>query len=291
VSLVAGLHAGGLAQHIAAARGCGMLDIEMRRFPDGEAYIRLRSPVAGERVWVVAELAHPDEHLLPLLLLASTLREQGAGFVGLVAPYLPYLRQDTAFQPGECVSARHFCALLDRHFDALVTVDAHLHRIERIGQLFSIPATNLGAAPLLARRIAEELSAPLLIGPDQESAQWVSQAAAQIGCPWRVLDKIRHGDREVSIHGDLGSPPAGCTPVLLDDMASTGGTLVEASRQLRRSGWPAPWVAVVHGLFVGDAESRLRAAGVARLLSTDSVPHPSNAVSLAPLLAGALPEA
>jgi ribose-phosphate pyrophosphokinase len=285
VTLIAALHEGGLGERVAECAGCAVLALDRRRFPDDELYLRVCAPVDGERVWIVANLARPDTQLLAVLLLARTLRAQGAAFVGLVAPYLPYLRQDTAFRPGECVSAPHFCALLDAQFDALITVDAHLHRIARLDALFTIPARNLGAAVLLARQVARELDAPLLVGPDSESAQWIEEAARAIGCPWCVLQKTRHGDRTVSIQGDLPPAARDCTPVLLDDVCSSGATLAEASRLLQHAGLPAPWVAVVHGLFAAGAETALRASGVTRIFTTDSIPHSSNAAGLAPLLA------
>jgi len=284
------LHTGELGARIAAAANCSLLPLEQRRFPDGERYLRLREDPRGEHVWIVADLMPPDETLMGVLLLAATLREQGAAQVGLVAPYLPYMRQDMAFHRGECISARHMAALLGARVDALVTVDAHLHRIGSLDEVFDIPARNLSAASLLADAVGADTARPLLVGPDAESAQWVSAAAERIGCPWTVLEKVRSGDRSVRVSGTFRPEWKPLEPVFLDDVLSTGSTLVEACSLLKAEGMRAPRVAVVHAIFAGDAEQRLRAAGVAGILSCDSLPHPSNRVGLAPLIATALRE-
>jgi len=284
------LHTGGLGTRIAVAADCSLLPLEQRRFPDGERYLRLREDPRGEQVWIVADLMPPDEALMGVLLLAATLREQGAAQVGLVAPYLPYMRQDMAFHPGECVSARHMARLLGASVDALVTVDAHLHRIGSLDEVFDIPARNLSAASLLADAVGANIARPLLVGPDAESAQWVSAAAERIGCPWTVLEKVRSGDRSVRVSGTFRPEWQAFEPVLLDDVLSTGSTLVEACALLKTEGMRAPRVAVVHAIFAGDAEERLRAAGVTGVMSCDSLPHPSNRVGLAALIAAALRE-
>ena len=278
----------GLGAALAARLGWPRVDHELRPFPDGESYIRILADVAGTEVTVLADLARPNAHVLELLLVAATLRAQGARRVALVAPYLPYMRQDCAFRPGESVSSRHFAALLDAHFDGLLTVDAHLHRYAALDELYAMPARNLTAAGLLAAWVRAQVAAPLLAGPDSESAQWVSEAARALDCPWLVLEKDRSGDRSVRVQGRIDPAYRGRTPVLLDDMISTGRTLVEGCRLLAQAGMRAPLVLAVHGIFAGDAYEALLAAGAARIVTTNSIPHASNAIDLAPLLAQAL---
>ena len=284
------VHEGGLGARIAAALGCAVLPLECRRFPDGERYLRLLEDPREHEVWIVADTLPPDDRLFGIQMLAATLRSQGAARVGLVAPYLPYMRQDIAFHPGESVSAQHMAALIGASVDALVTVDAHLHRIDSLDTVFGIPARNLSAARLLAEAIARDVERPILVGPDSESTQWVSAAAAHIGCPWTVLRKERNGDRAVQVTGSFEPAWHVLEPVLLDDVLSTGTTLVEACNLLTRAGMLPPRVAIVHAIFAGDAEERLRRAGVREILSCDALPHPSNRVGLAPLIAAALRE-
>ena len=277
-----------LGASLGARLGWAPVRHELRAFPDGESYIRMLSDVGGAEVTVLADLARPNAHVLEPLLVAATLRAQGARRVALLAPYLPYMRQDCAFKPGEAVSSRHFAALLDAHFDALLTVDAHLHRYARLDELYAIPARNLTAAGLLADWVRAHVALPLLVGPDSESAQWVSGAARALDCPWLVLEKDRSGDRSVRVRGCIDPAHRERTPVLLDDMISTGRTLVAGCRVLAEAGMRAPLVLAVHGIFAGDAYEALLAAGAGRIVTTNSIPHASNAIDLAPLVADAI---
>jgi ribose-phosphate pyrophosphokinase len=273
------------AEALASVLGAGRGRLDWHRFPDRETRVRIDTP-PGDEVWLVCTLADPDPQVLPLLFSAAALRAQGAARVGLVAPYLGYMRQDLSFHPGEAVSARHFGALLAGHFDALVTVDPHLHRLRDLAEVFPRPGACLHAAPLLADWILANVERPLLVGPDGESRQWVSAAAARVGCPWTYMTKRRLGDREVQVTlaGDAPAP-GGRTPVLLDDIVASGHTLAEAARTLQRLGHPAPACVAVHGLFAGDARVTLREAGIVRVAVTDSVPQPESVIGLAALLA------
>lgn len=277
----------GFALALAAATGGEVGQIETRRFPDGETYLRLLSPVAGRAVDLVATLAGPDPDFLRLAFAADAARAQGAVRVRLIAPYLAYMRQDKAFRPGEAVTSDTFARLVSSLVDGLVTVDPHLHRRAALADLYTIPAAAVQAAPALADWIAAEIDRPMLIGPDSESAQWVEAIARRIGAPWSVMEKIRRGDYDVSVELPDLAGHMGRTPVLVDDIASSGRTLIAAAELLAARGMPRPVCAVVHALFAGDAHERLRAVA-ARVVSCDSVPHPSNAIPLAPLVAAAM---
>ncbi|VXB98344.1 ribose-phosphate pyrophosphokinase [Massilia sp. 9I] len=262
---------------------------ELRAFPDSESHVRFLSDPAGREVVLVCSLDRPDAKFVPLCLAACVARELGARRVGLVVPYLAYLRQDARFQPGEGVTARHFARLLGSAVNWLVTVDPHLHRFASLDQVYAIPTRVVHAAPRLAQWIAAEVPRPVLVGPDEESAQWVARVAAAIGCPWITLHKDRHGDRDVTVSVPEPGPWRICTPVLVDDIASTGRTLAAAAR-IREAGMAAPVCVVVHPLFAGDAYETLLAAGVARIAATNTVGHPSAAIDMAADLAAAARE-
>ena len=266
--------------------------LETRRFPDGETYVRILSDVTDKAVVFVSTLSRPDDGFLQLVFVADAARELGARDVTLIAPYLAYMRQDRRFQAGEAVTSRTFARLVSSSFDRLVTVDPHLHRYPALSALYTIPAVTLHAAPLLGDWISAEVRNPLLIGPDQESEQWVSAIAARIGAPYGVLRKVRHGDRNVEIELPDLSKWSGLQPVLVDDIASSGHTLIVAARKLPLQGFSRPDVAVVHGIFAGDSYQHL-APLCGRIVSTDSVTHPTNAIGLASLIseAVALPDA
>jgi ribose-phosphate pyrophosphokinase len=274
-----------LAGAVAALAGAELGALEHRRFPDRESYVRLVSDVRGREVVLVCTLVDPDPQFLPLAFAARTARALGAAKITLVAPYLAYMRQDMAFHPGEAVSSVQFAALLSREVDRLITVDPHLHRHHALSEIYSIPAEALHAAPLLADWIARNVPDPLIVGPDVESAQWAEAIAGD--APSVVLEKTRRGDRDVAIRFPDLAPWRGRTPVLVDDIAASGRTLVEACRGLAAQGFAAPVCAVVHPLFAGDAYAALSAVA-GRIVSTDTAPHPSNGVSVAPLIAKAL---
>lgn len=276
------------AQRIGDAAGIPCAVIERHRFPDGE--LKLRLPAAlPDHVVILRSLDQPNEKLVELLLTASTARTLGAKQLTLVAPYLAYMRQDMAFQSGEAVSQRIVGPFLAELFDALITVDPHLHRVATLQE--AVPVTRgvvLSGAPLLADLIARHHARPLLIGPDAESAQWIAQAAQRHGFDHGVCHKVRHGDRDVQIALPEGLPFQGRAVVLLDDVASSGRTLAGAARLLLQGGAASVDVAVTHALFAGDALQVIQDAGVSRVWSTDCITHPSNAVSMASSIADAL---
>ncbi len=269
------------AARLASALGWRLGQPELRRFPDGESAVRADPAVAGAPAVLVASLDRPDDKLVPLLLLAAAAREAGATQVVLLAPYLPYMRQDIAFRPGETASAFHVGTWGARHFDALVTVDPHLHRIHDLQQAWPVAQCRvLQAAPLLAAWIARELPRPLLVGPDEESAQWVADVAARCGAPHVVLAKQRRGDRDVQVSVPDVERWRDHQPVLVDDICSTARTMIETVHHLLAAGLAPPVCLAVHGLFAGDAYAELQAAGAARIVSTDSVAHASNGIGL-----------
>lgn len=261
--------------------------LDWRRFPDGESLVAVDEALSGADVAVVTSLHRPDELSMALRFAAATAREFGARSVGLVAPYLAYMRQDTRFHRGEAVSAPLYARFLEESFDWLVTVDPHLHRNPELSALYRIPAGRTAAAPVVAEWIRDHVPDAILIGPDSESEQWVADIAQRVGLPWQVLQKQRHGDRDVEVSLPDAESARGRTPVIVDDIVSSGHTAIETLGHLRRLGLPAAVCVAIHAVFAEDAYARLLDAGAARVVSTDSIPHASNAMSIAGLLADA----
>jgi ribose-phosphate pyrophosphokinase len=276
-----------IARGLAAALECGFLEIETRRFPDAETYVRFRSDCQGQQVVVVASLDRPDEKTPGLLFLADALRAGGAVKVGLIAPYLAYLRQDVQFHPGEAVSSRTYARLLSNAFDWLVTVDPHLHRYRALSEIYTIPTHVVHAAPAIADWISKHVNDPVLIGPDSESRQWVSELATRAQAPFTVLEKTRRGDRDVEVSVPEIENWRSHVPVLFDDIISTGRTMIETIAHLRRLGLRPPVSIGVHGVFAADAFAELAKAGAGQVITCNTVPHPSNRIDVTPLLAAA----
>jgi ribose-phosphate pyrophosphokinase len=275
------------AERLARAAALPYAKVEVHHFPDGESRVRLPTALPAHTI-LCRSLDRPNEKLLELALAAGTARKLGAERLTLVAPYLCYMRQDTAFQPGEAVSQRIIGLMLADWFDTLVTVDPHLHRVHSLQE--AVPVRRpvaLSAAVSMAAFLAHRFPRPMLIGPDAESEQWVAAIARLQGFDYRVGSKERLGDQQVRV-----SMPAaryrGRDLVIVDDVVSTGCSLEAVARQLKAQGPASLSVLVTHALFLEGAVERLRAAGVEHIWSSDSIAHPSNCLPLAELLAGAL---
>lgn len=274
------------AGQLATATGLAPHRIVRHRFPDGELRLTLPARVP-ERVTLLRSLHQPNEKLVELMLVAQTARDLGARELVLVAPYLGYMRQDVAFAPGEAVSQHIVGRFLATLFETVITVDPHLHRT---GELqMAVPserAIAVATAPLLTRFLDAKVQRPILIGPDEEAEQWVRAAAAD-RYEWTVCRKTRNGDHDVEI-ALPGVDVRGRDVVLIDDIASTGRTLAQTAYRLWPAGVAGIDVFITHPVFAGDALAVLRAAGVGSIWSSDTVPHPTNAISVVPLLAEAL---
>lgn len=279
------------AGRLAAALGVAHAAIALHRFPDGESLVT--APACAVDAVLVRSLHDPNAKLVEVLLAASALRDRGARRLVLVAPYLGYMRQDTAFAPGQAVSQKVVGRLLAEAFDAVVTVAPHLHRTATLAE--AVPAKRAIAvdpAPVLARHLAAA-GLPrdaLVLGPDEESEPLARRLAEAAGLGHAVARKNRHGDRSVTVTLPAAEL-AGRAVIIADDVASSGGTLAACAAAARARGAGRIEAIVCHALFGPDDAAMLTAAGIVRVASCDSVPHPSNAIALAGLLADAVREA
>ncbi|MGD8809363.1 MAG: ribose-phosphate diphosphokinase [Gammaproteobacteria bacterium] len=279
------------AQALARLLDAPCHSIAVRAFPDGESLVTVE-PVEGTAV-VYCTLGRPNDKLVEIMLASSAFRANGATRLVLVAPYMCYMRQDAAFAPGQAVSQRAVGRFLAGLFDRIVTVDPHLHRQKDIAAIFpDTDATAVSAAPALAAFLhgPDGGRTPILVGPDEESRQWVEAVAAPLGLDVLTAAKTRRGDADVSIViPDVGRV-AGRPAVLVDDVISTGATLARCAELLVDAGATAVDAIAVHCLCDDGALVAMRNAGIGTVVTTDSVAHPTNAIALAPLLAEALKE-
>jgi len=282
----------GFADGLAAARRLGVLlkvpvhEVETHRFPDKECLIRV--PASARTVILYRSLDDPDRKIIELLLAASAARDQGAERVILVAPYLAYMRQDKAFHAGEAVSQKVIGGLISGHFDGLVTVDPHLHRIATLSEVIpGIPAISLSATPVLATLI-DPHGDPVIVGPDSESRQWTAAIAAPLELETLTASKQRLGDRNVSLALAGLERVRGRRTILVDDMISSGRTLVEAAKLLHSAGATSVEAVVTHCLANADDLALMEQNGIAPIASSDSVDGPTSKAQLAPLICRAL---
>ena len=275
------------AERLAGKLGLPLKKAEVHHFPDGESLVRL-PPALPHTVIFCRSLNQPNDKLIELLLCAQTARELGAQRLILVAPYLCYMRQDTANRPGEAVSQKIIGKMLAGLFDDLITVDPHLHRISRLEEAIPLPGViNVSAVDSIADFLKAKFNKAILVGPDNESAQWVSGIAAKTGFSYSVAEKIRTGDRNVAItlpDADFKHNHV----IVIDDMASTGRTMAKAISLLLKAGAKDVYTVITHALFCGDAEAHIRSAGVKAIWSTDSIQHSTSIIHLDNLLSSTL---
>ena len=272
-------------EQLATALEAEQVGLDYRRFPDGESYLRIDEALTGRDVVLVATLDRPDDKIPRLLFAADLARDRGASRVLLVAPYLPYMRQDHRFHPGEALTSVSFAKRISDSFDGLVTVDPHLHRYPTLNAVYSIPGRVVSAAPAVADWILASVEQAVVVGPDEESEQWARAVAEPRGLPWRVMTKERFGDHDVRITAPDLTGLEGHNPVLVDDILSSGATLADAARVLVEAGLPVPACAVVHGLFGDRARDHLAGAGIRTVVCTDTVDAPESKIELATRIA------
>ena len=283
-----------LASKVAQDLGVAAGKLEIRRFPDGERYLRVLDDVKDENVVVIQSIHHtPDELLFEYLLLVDTLKDIGAKRVIAFIPYFAYARQDERFKPGEALSFVTVSKLMERvGTDEIYTIDMHRHRILKGSEVFKIPSHNLSAMPLLADYVRNTgaIKKPLVIGPDAEAEQWAKIAAEKLDTDYDVFEKKRFGDAHVEVRPRRASAK-GRDVLIVDDIISTGGTIVEAIKILMAQGAIKVAVACTHPILASGALEKIEKAGAVSVVGTDTVPSPVSRVSVAPLIANELRKA
>jgi len=284
-----------LAETIAAKLGTSQGALNVDRFPDGELHVEIKQSVRGHDVYLIQPTSPPVErHLLELLLLADAAHRAGAARLTAVIPYLGYARQDRRASGREAVGARLVAELLAAGglVQRVVVVDVHSPAVEGF---FGIPLEHLSTVPLLVESVRNHVTEnSVIVAPDLGAAKLAERYARPLGLPVAIVHKRRLSGSEVNVRSVTGDV-RGHTPIIVDDMISTGGT-VEAAIEVLLSGGCEPELTVVasHGLLVGPAVKRLKVGPLKRIVITDSVRTPEGlelpleVVSLAPLLARAV---
>ena len=285
-----------LAEKVAKELGQKPGVIEVKKFPDGERYIRVHEDVKGKAVAVIQSLYRtPDEYAFEYLLIVDTLRDMGAASITGIAPYLAYARQDSRFYPGEALSS----ASVAKFFEAagttsFLTVDCHLHRLGDVSKVFRVPARNLSAMPVLGKYALRTLKPqkPIVVGPDEEAEQWAAVVAKELDAEHTTFTKRRirrEGETESKLELDTGNAELkGRDVVFADDIISTGGTIAQAARACKKKGAKRIFVLATHPVLAAGALKLVKTAGVTTAIGTDTIPSPISTVSVAPVIAEAL---
>lgn len=232
---------------------------------------------------MVCTLDHPDTKLLPLYFLSNTAMELGAKCTCLIAPYLAYMRQDKQFHSGEGITSKYFASFISNFAETITTVDPHLHRYSTLSEIYSVPATVVQAANQISEWIKNNIQNPLLIGPDSESEQWVSEVANNAHAAYIILEKVRHGDKNVKVSIPQIDQYMNHKPVLVDDIISTARTMIETVRHLKNAGMNAPVCIGIHAIFAGNAYRDLLNAGAEMVITSNTISHESNRIDISEL--------
>ena len=278
-----------LAKSIAKKLKVKYSPLTISTFPDGDLYMKFNTSLKGHKVVIVQSFQpNPNKSLLNIVHAAETAKDLGAKKVILVAPYLAFMRQDKRFKPGECINSRVMAKLLNNSVDKLITIDPHIHRYKSLKDIFTIPTKNLTANHAIGEYVKKHIPNTVIIGPDWESYQWAEEVAKIVGCDCTCLEKTRHSSRKVSVKMIREVPVKGKNVVLVDDIISTGSTMAEAAKMAKKLGARTVTAIGVHGLFVENGLSKLKRAGIYKILTTNCIEHKTNKIDMSDLLVKAL---
>lgn len=274
-----------LAAKIAKELECPLVPTETRRFPDGERYIRIKGKLEDE-VIVVQSTGYPqDENLMELFLILKNLKSMGVKKINVIIPYFGYGRQERRFKSGEAVSAVIVANLLEAAgADEIFCINLHE---ESITEFFQIPVHNLSAMKPIADHIKNNFNDPVIVAPDKGALGFAKEIAEILGCEYDYLEKVRLSPEIVETK-PKNLDVKGKETVIIDDIISTGGTIVNAARILKEHGATKVVVSCVHPVLVGDALLKIFAADVDDVIATDTLRSDVSLISVAQIVADAL---
>lgn len=272
-----------LAAQLAEKAGLPMGLIELTQFPDMESYIRIDSDVKDKTIIVIARLDHPNNRFLPLMFVLDTLKELGAKKIILIAPYIPYMRQDKRYKAGEAFTSKQFANFFHGRFDTLLTIDPHLHHIHKLNELYEAECIVLHATSLISNWIKENLKSTVIIGPYKQSESWISLIAKETESPFYIMKKHRESDEKVTVSIPEIEDKT-LLPVFIDDIISKAVALTEGMNELSSRGFKDPVCIGVHGIFDKDVYNRLTKAGAQQIITSNTVPNFTNKIDVTDLL-------
>mgnify|MGYP006270245879 FL=1 len=286
--VVAGPTSTDLARSLALELKAEVVPVESKTFPDGESYLRFERDLGGEEV-VIVQSSFPAQNrsLIELFIMLDSAKDLGAERAVAVVPYLAYARQDKRFRSGEGISVKTIVKLIEASgADAFLTVDVHEPDIMKF---FRIPALNSTAMPTMGRYLAAlNLKKPNVIAPDEFAINLAESVAKVLNADHSFLRKHRDKVSGVPTTELREIDVKDRDAVIVDDMISTGGTVINVVKMLREEGVNEIYVACTHPLLLGDAKPRILSAGVKKILGTDSVASDVSEVSIAPVIAESL---
>lgn len=287
-----------LAQKIAEHLGVELGRAMVTTFKDGEIRARIQENIRGHDIFIVQPTCNPvNQHLMELLILIDAAKRASAARITAVVPYYGYARQERKTAGREPISAKLVANLITvAGADRVLTMDLHTPAIEGF---FDIPVDHLRAGPILADYFTRHCEPPLVVvAPDEGAVERAIKLQLQLGHDVSLAVMVKHRpvpDR-AEVVGMVGEQAVeGRIAILIDDLISTGGTMIEAAECLLRAGAAAVFAGAVHPVLAGDAAERLRQSALKRIVVTNTIPIPEpmhndkiTVLSVAPLLAQAI---
>ena len=281
-------HGTHLGSSIAKILRCNHSKLFFKKFPDDEVYTRFNADLLNKQVVLVQSFyKNINDCIIEVIFASKTAKELGAKKIVLVAPYFPYLRQDKRFHKGEAISQKIIAGLIDKYFDGVYIMDPHLHRENRLEHLFKIKAKRLTANALIADYIKKKIKNPAIIGPDEESYKWAQNVGEILGVESRILGKKRYSSYHVEIMLNKKIKLSNKNVVIVDDIVSTGNTILETVKVLKKLGATNIYCICVHGIFVNDALKKLQKAGI-NIISTNTIPSKVAKIDVSKVIAEGL---
>ena len=280
--VIGGSSSVGLARDVAKLLGCEFIQASTTRFPDGECYTRLdRESIDSDAV--IIQNTYPDGNLIEMLLIRDAAITLGAKRITMVIPYFGYARQDRLFKPGEPMSARVMCDILDRICDKVITIDLHK---ESTLDNFTHAHKDLKAAGPIAEYFKGK-GIDMVLSPDIGASARAKDVGDRLGVPYDHLEKTRLSGTEVRI-APAKADCAGKRILIVDDMISTGGTIIAAAAALKQAGAVSVSVACTHGVFVNNAIENLRGSQLEKVLCCNTIDTMFSEISVAGIIADEL---
>ena len=264
-----------IAKELAKISGEPLLEREIRRFPDGELYVRLLKKVENKDV-VIIQNTYPDENIIELLLLQDAVSEGNAKNITVVIPYYGYGRQDKQFLDGEAVSAKALAQHISLKADRVILVDPHK---EHILNFFSIPAQSCSPVEEITNYLKKK-KVEMLLAPDKGALERVETIANLMGCEYDYLEKKRI-DANTVVMETKSLDVKNKIIAIVDDIISTGGTMAKAVEELKRQGASRVLAVCTHGLFIGNAIEKLEKAKCDEIASTDTIKSKYSKIKIA----------
>jgi len=276
-----------LAKNISKNLKCDYSDLSVKKFPDGELYLKFETELKNQDVVLVQSLHPSDEALLELIFAIHTAKDLGAKKVRVVIPYLAYIRQDKRFNPGECVSSKIVGSLLSVA-DEIITIDPHLHRFKSLNEVFKTKAVKLSANDLIQDYISKNFKDPVIIGPDAESYQWAQSIAKKIKASTAILQKDRINSYEVHVKLNSEINVRNKELIIIDDIISTGKTILEAIKVIKKMKPKSITVISIHGIFADPSTLDFIREYSNSIITTNTIKNPYSKIDVSKLISDSL---